>query len=348
MSPTRLDPVTLLERAYDFTEPEDGTWLERIAGAFHAVASRRGVRGAYATIYQTRDEAELTFERTCLVESKGLPAPRTAGREKRSATRAPRGWADLFRRHSFGWLGDLVSEQGRCHDEFRRTTGVADGLVVNGIDATGLGFVTTIYFDRRVAISLAQRNVLTRAAAHVVAGLRARRAIGGRLLASPRVEAVLDPSGRVQEATGEAKSDAARATLSEAARAIDHARGRLRRESPEEAVALWKVLVGGRWSLLDHFERDGRRYLIACRNAPELAPHEWLTAREHQVVALAAHGHSNKYIAYELGISPSTVGVLICRAVARLGMDSRRTLVRAFSDARHAEDPSSTHGTLRT
>src|SRR6266481_4745371 len=57
------------------------------------------------------------------------------------------------------------------------------------------------------------------------------------------------------------------------ARAIDRARGRLRHDTPEETVALWKVLVGGRWSLVDHFERDGRRYVVACRDAPELAPH---------------------------------------------------------------------------
>jgi DNA-binding CsgD family transcriptional regulator len=43
-----------------------------------------------------------------------------------------------------------------------------------------------------------------------------------------------------------------------------------------------------------------------------------LTKRELQVARYAALGHSNKSIAYELGLSPSTVGVLLARARKKL------------------------------
>lgn len=56
-----------------------------------------------------------------------------------------------------------------------------------------------------------------------------------------------------------------------------------------------------------------------------------LTAREHQAVRHAALGHSNKLIAYEMGISPSTVGVLLHRAAHKLGTTTRDELVARFA-----------------
>jgi DNA-binding CsgD family transcriptional regulator len=52
-----------------------------------------------------------------------------------------------------------------------------------------------------------------------------------------------------------------------------------------------------------------------------------LTDRERQVVLQAALGFSNKQIAYALGISHSTVRVLVARAAARIGARSRAALL---------------------
>ena len=68
----------------------------------------------------------------------------------------------------------------------------------------------------------------------------------------------------------------------------------MRRDDSDRAVLDWRVLVEHRWSLLDHFDRDGKRYILACRNAPSALAHSRLTARERQVVLLAARGHPNK------------------------------------------------------
>jgi DNA-binding CsgD family transcriptional regulator len=61
---------------------------------------------------------------------------------------------------------------------------------------------------------------------------------------------------------------------------------------------------------------------------------ELLSARERQVVALAALGQPNKMIAYELGIATSTVGVLLMRASRKVGAKIRRQLVAAYEKHR--------------
>jgi DNA-binding NarL/FixJ family response regulator len=106
--------------------------------------------------------------------------------------------------------------------------------------------------------------------------------------------------------------------LREGVRAIERARGPLRRRDPREAIELWRGLVAGLWSLVDHFDSDGRRYLVAHRNDPRTPDPRGLTERERQIVAYADLGQSNKHIAYQLGLSPSTVAVHLARAREKL------------------------------
>jgi DNA-binding NarL/FixJ family response regulator len=83
--------------------------------------------------------------------------------------------------------------------------------------------------------------------------------------------------------------------------------------------------------LLDHFETGGKRYIVARFNeAVEANILEQLSPRERQVVAYVALGHANKVIAYELGLSPSTVAVLITRASRKLRVRSRAELARTY------------------
>jgi DNA-binding CsgD family transcriptional regulator len=57
-----------------------------------------------------------------------------------------------------------------------------------------------------------------------------------------------------------------------------------------------------------------------------------LSERERQAVALAAIGHANKLIAYDLGIAATTVAELLKRAAVKLGAESRVALIRAFRE----------------
>jgi DNA-binding NarL/FixJ family response regulator len=53
-----------------------------------------------------------------------------------------------------------------------------------------------------------------------------------------------------------------------------------------------------------------------------------LSERERQAATLAALGHGNKHIAYELGIALSTVSKYLERAAAKLGAASRVSLIQ--------------------
>jgi DNA-binding NarL/FixJ family response regulator len=113
---------------------------------------------------------------------------------------------------------------------------------------------------------------------------------------------------------------------------MERARGGMRRSDASGAAELWKPLVKAHYTLLDYFERGGKRYLVAVENAPRV-PERGLAAlsrREQQVVSAAATGRTSKVIAYELGLSNSTVRVLLARAAKRVGAESSRELIAIY------------------
>ena len=89
-------------------------------------------------------------------------------------------------------------------------------------------------------------------------------------------------------------------------------------------------MVDGRWSLVDHHDADGRRYILVRRNDPAVRDPKALTARERAVAAFAAQGHQNKYIGYLLGLAPATVASHLTAAMRKLGVLSRRELIQMF------------------
>jgi DNA-binding CsgD family transcriptional regulator len=153
----------------------------------------------------------------------------------------------------------------------------------------------------------------------------------------PRCEAVLSSSGKIHDARGPARSQSSLDVLRRAAINHEKARGALRKRDPEEALSLWHGLVAGRWSLVDSFESDGRRFLVARENSPRLARRLALTPTELRVVQLVAVGHANKLVAYELGLSTCSVAMHLRRAMAKLGLQHRSDLSRVVMRALDAE-----------
>jgi DNA-binding NarL/FixJ family response regulator len=92
-------------------------------------------------------------------------------------------------------------------------------------------------------------------------------------------------------------------------------------------------LVEGRWTLLEHFDRGGRRYLVARRNEPRVRGTLALSPREEQVAGYAALGHPVKLIAYELGLSSSTVSEHLQSAMHKLGIETRAELAKVWAGA---------------
>jgi DNA-binding CsgD family transcriptional regulator len=91
-------------------------------------------------------------------------------------------------------------------------------------------------------------------------------------------------------------------------------------------------------------DHDGKRFLLAQQNRVVRDPTPRLTPREHQVVACAAMGHSNKLIAYDLGISPGSVSVLLSRASTKLGVSDRGAMIQAFRNRTEADESGAATG----
>jgi DNA-binding CsgD family transcriptional regulator len=84
--------------------------------------------------------------------------------------------------------------------------------------------------------------------------------------------------------------------------------------------------VSKAWTVVAEFRDGPARYVLLRLNDAV----EGLTVRERQVLARAAIGQTNKVIAYELGLSDSTVRVHMARACAKLGVETRDAAIEAF------------------
>ena len=220
-------------------------------------------------------------------------------------------------------LSHLIGPPMMTHLVTNFSRPVADSLGVVAADPTGHGCVFFRLEDKSPRISRQATALWVRIAAHLVTGYRLARERQGK------AEAVLDPGGKVLHRENEVTRDDA-STLSDAAKGIDRARGRLRRVDPERALALWQGLVSGRWSLVDQFDGDGRRFVVAKRNS--ITPCAWsaLSEREVQILAYLAEGQAPKLIAYQLGLSMATVSANLARIMRKLSVGSRLELVTAY------------------
>ncbi len=83
------------------------------------------------------------------------------------------------------------------------------------------------------------------------------------------------------------------------------------------------------WSLVEEFEHEGHLYRLVRRPLDRTRTLR-LTNRERQAVQLASEGKGRAEIARELGVSPSTVGVLLHRAGTKFGAKTRHELIERF------------------
>jgi DNA-binding CsgD family transcriptional regulator len=223
--------------------------------------------------------------------------------------------------------------------QFVQRFGMYDSIWITAAEPSGRGIG---FHAGRADIkwaSPAEKRRWGKVAAHLSTATRLRHALRSRSAGDPGAghagadgEAVLDPAGRVHDASGSARTPAARELLRRAVLSLEQSRGALRDTDPDASLDLRKALVGARWSLVDRVELDGKRYILARENPPDAPGPEALTARERQVIGFAKLGHHNKLIAYELGIADSTVRVLLARAAARLGVRTRAELLLAVDD----------------
>ena len=89
--------------------------------------------------------------------------------------------------------------------------------------------------------------------------------------------------------------------------------------------AVREAAAGRRFLCPPVTERAIEAYIEQARTAP-LDPHETLTAREREVLQLAAEGTTNPEIAARLHISQRTVETHLGRIYAKLGLNTRAQL----------------------
>lgn len=331
--------IEIVERAYAL-ETTDGQWLRGLADA--AAAALGTHLPVEATLYCPRPGKPFgASTRVFTTEDPDFGAT----------------WVKLYEATTAVAPDDqLVAErlQNRCHtgsswtrdndlpmatmrqvfSELRERYGVADVLHIQGVDPSGESVLLSIALAEETLLHPRAQRALERVAVHLAAGLRLRNALKGAAVALTDgvailagAEAVLDASGKVVDASGQARSERARDHLRVAALAIDKARGRLARERPEEATALWQGLIGGRWSIIEVTDTDARRYWVARRNEPEVAEDRRLTRREGQVVGLVALGLSDDMVAYSLGLAEATIRTHLRRGMKKLGMSERSQII---------------------
>lgn len=198
---------------------------------------------------------------------------------------------------------------------FASRLGFDELVAIVAHDGSGRGVLVNLAVDARWKAPPTMRSI-TLGLPHVSAGLRLRRALaslrGGAGERPHGAEAVLDADGVVRDGEVVASD---RELLRAAVRARDRAR---LRGADDDALEAWTALVDGRWTLLDVFERGGRRHVVAVPNLPGVRSPRRLAPIERAVLALALLGRANKAIAYELGLREGTVAAYLRAARAKL------------------------------
>ncbi len=141
--------------------------------------------------------------------------------------------------------------------------------------------------------------------------------------------AVLTPDGRLASAApGIGARD--RAVLEAAVRALEKARTGA--DSQGESDGIWRELLAGGWSAVEHVDTDGKRLLLLAR--AEAASPSALTAGEAEILARVDEGLSNKQIAIEFGLSDAAVSVRLATALRKLRFTSLVEYLRHTRPAR--------------
>lgn len=325
--------VAVIEAAYAVDKPTT-EWLDGVVGAMSPVLDA-GL-GLWAALY---DASKPEAFRLGPFSAPRVPAERLALLKAGGEALPYSTIEHIFARHTCATISQVLGasflDEHPVPQMFRENWGIADSIGINAQDPTMHGCVLGVPLSKRKAVSATFAARWSRLAAHIASGFRLRRQLDWTLERGlTGAEAVLEPDGALAHAEGAATEGPARLALRGAAVALDKARAKAARISdPDGAIGEWRPLVEARWTLYDHFERDGRRYYVARRNDPEVAE-DGLTLRERQVAGFAALGHSNKLIAYELGLKPSTVATHLSAAAKKLGLSGRLELIQHLRASR--------------
>jgi DNA-binding CsgD family transcriptional regulator len=317
-----------LDAAYCL-ETDDQMWLTEVMQRARAVSGREGPM--HGAIYDASDVSAFRVDLVnfvdfsakgvdCIMEGLNLFTPEMVTR--------------TFRSLLAGSTSSVALAEMLPMLDALGALGFPDTLNINGLDPGGRGVFLGLWKRERGELPTDELAFYRRMAHHLGAAHRCRRRLresqGHRstIDATDGAEAILDGRRRVVHATGPALAKDAREALIGAAKVRDLARTRTRkRKDGDERFRQWRPLTSARWTLVDRFESNGAKYVVARENQSQVRGLASLSDRERQVVAYLAIGQSTKETAYALGISDATVRVLLARAATKLGVRARAALL---------------------
>jgi DNA-binding CsgD family transcriptional regulator len=319
--------IDMVEAAYRPCA-EESEWLERVLAV------------AWSTTRQAVFASGITFDRPEEGQRVRVHAWRHAGASDEAqkavvqyAVRASKEVERAWLRQGVVDTASQISDGSRQFFEAiaSKTGVVADALLINAIDPNGRGAYVAIFLREQSKLDGADRERWEMLGAHLTAGHRVwAGVVAAKSPSTPLpcgAEAVVDPKTfQVTDTAGRAKDRGTTAMLRDSARQVDRARGRLRKTDPDEALQTWWALMHGRWSMVDWFDSDGRRFVLGIPNPPDLGDPRGLTERELQVATYAARGETGKLIGYRLGIPRGTVSHELNAAMRKLGVKTQAEL----------------------
>jgi DNA-binding CsgD family transcriptional regulator len=335
------DLLSIVEAAYCLDGSVERWTTGLLDAADRAVGSQIG---GFACLFRANTDDTLSIDRSSAAIV--WQGPEMVQRIFDGLTQRRPGWLSAHLRNACGagrcTLTSEVDPQAKLlpYRQEHKQRGVHDGVNLWCMDLDREGVLLSLGIPSRAGFTAEVRQSLARVATHIVAGLRLRKRLTSNIpvQSAEPAEAVLSPDGTIVDARGEAKVAAARRALRAAVLDVERARTSLRRQ-PGPALALWKGLVSARWTLVDEFDAHGAKYVVARENSPQATGLHSLTPAENCVVTYAARGFSTKEIAYTLGISATTVRVLLMRAARRCGVRSREELLQRCSEADKTPPP---------
>jgi predicted Ser/Thr protein kinase len=314
-----LDVIDVIDASYQM-EGDDQVWLQQVGRAAYAAMGAN--LGVFGYLYKVGENGKLALEATSV--SDDSLKTMSAGLYLASQV-FPSEWVrEIFGRvHcvTASHFGGSETEAMVLQWVRKLLPNYADILNVTAIDPSKKGVGIAIPLSQTTKLSNAMETTWHRVATHIAAGYRLRRRLAvAESLRPEAADAILSPAGKIEHLGASAKPTIAQEALQQAVRAIDRSRSSLRRSDPDGVVAQRRGLVAARWTLVDREESDGKRFLLAHRNAPEIYDGaKSLTADERQAVGYSALGHGHDLIAYEMGVDASVVADLLRQAARKLG-----------------------------
>ncbi len=330
-------PGRVLESVYDL-DLSDGAWIRQITrgisdfidggvGTLGCVI-RFGDRVEMPVLSPVRADEEVPAFEHYLDATEKASGPRGIDVER---------FGQLFAAAGMGTLSvnRATSPAFQVFEREFAHTGIVDaaGLIVPHEDSRSFLFFTARQTQRSA--------VPTRAAArwvslqrHIAAVYGLRRRLDEE--AFNETEAVwFETNGSCVEAGPATRSDV-RERLRQAVKMRERARSAATSSKRSDLETYWSRVVSGEFAILDRFDSDGRRYVIALPISRYGDALRGLSPRERDVLELLSEGLANKLIAYELGISTTAVSTHLNTIYRKLAIDDRAALVQLVRTLRRS------------